>query len=96
MSNTPGTTVIGIPWFFREDYDAFRRLIPQRSWHDTFDQWEVDANKLVDMQKSVGARVFKAPVQSDTFAQWCRLNGHELGSHALSVYASECARRAVS
>lgn len=96
MSNSSGGTTVGIPWFSREDYDAFRRLIPQRSWHAAYEQWEADANRLVDLQQSMGVRVLKAPVQSDTFADWCRLNGHKLGSHALSVYASEYARQAAS
>ena len=93
MNDSTQLSAVGIPWFSREDYEAFRRLMPDRSWQDTYDQWELAANKLVDQQQRAGVRVFKADVQSDAFAQWCRDTGRGINSRALLDYASEFAAR---
>jgi hypothetical protein len=94
MNNSAPLSAIGIPWFTRDDYEAFRRLMPtQRRWHATFDEWEEAANKLVEQQERSGVRVFKAKVQSDAFAQWCRDTGRNIDSQALLDYGNDFARR---
>jgi hypothetical protein len=40
MKRTHPDQVIGIARFAREDDEAFRRLLPRRSWHGTYDPWE--------------------------------------------------------
>ncbi len=80
--------VIGIAWFAREDYEAFRRLLPRRDWHATYDQWEQDASHLLDLQRREGLHALKVPVRSDTYAEWCWTTGQEPHS-SLSAYVSE-------
>lgn len=84
---------VGIPWFTREDYAAFRQLVPQRSWHVTFEQWEAAATKTLNQQRSAGVLVFKVDMQSEAFARWCLDTGHDTDRKALSDYAREFARR---
>ncbi|NII71487.1 hypothetical protein FHW84_000043 [Dyella sp. SG562] len=84
---------VGIPWFIKEDYEAFRRLVPQRSWHTTFGQWEAAATKVLDQQRRAGVLAFKVEVQSESFALWCLDTGHSVDREALSEYASKFARR---
>lgn len=84
---------VGIPWFTPEDYEAFRQLVPQRSWHVTFEQWEAAAIKTLDQQRRAGVLVFKVDIQSEAFARWCFDTGRDTDRQALSEYASEFARR---
>lgn len=93
MNDSPQLSAVGIPWFAGDDYEAFRKLMPDRAWQDTYDKWEFAANKLADQQERAGVRVFKANVQSDAFAQWCRSTGRDINSRALLDYASEFAAR---
>lgn len=93
MKKTPRRNPVGIPWFTHEDYEAFRQLVPQRSWHVTFDQWEAAATKALDQQRSAGVIAFKVEMQSAAFALWCLNTGHATDRQALSEYASEFAHR---
>ncbi|GAA0692217.1 hypothetical protein ISN75_04385 [Dyella marensis] len=93
MNEMPLRHPVGIPWFTSDDYDAFRLLVPQRSWHATFDHWEIAATKVLDQQRRAGVIVFKVEVQSGAFALWCLNTGREADRQALSVYASEFAHR---
>jgi hypothetical protein len=91
MNETPQHNPVGIPWFAQEDYEAFRQLVPQRSWHVTFEQWEVAATKALDQQRRAGVLAFKVDVQSEAFARWCLDTGHSTDRQALSEYISEFA-----
>lgn len=94
MENTPQIQAFGLPWFAREDYEAFRRLLPKRAWHATFDQWQAAAQQTFDkLHAQPGVRVFKAHVKSDAFAQWCRASGRHIDTDALLHYGNEFAAR---
>lgn len=92
MNEISQRTTVGIPWFIREDYDAFRLLLPERAWHTTFDQRLVAATKALDQQRRVGVLAFEVGVQSDTFALWCRTTARGADRQALTDYASMFAR----
>lgn len=92
MDNKPH--FVGIPWFAREDYEAFRTLLPDRAWHATFDQWQAAAKQAFDkIKRSNDIRVVKAHVQSDAFAQWCRSTGRDVKARALADYGNDFAAR---
>lgn len=93
MNETPRRATVGVPWFSRDDYEAFRSLLPQRSWHTTYDQWELAANKVLHQQQCAGVPTLKVDVQSAAFALWCRDTGHDINARALVEYASAFARR---
>jgi len=93
MNETPRSNPVGIPWFIREDYDAFRQLVPQRSWHTTFDYWEIAATKVLDQQRRAGVLTLKVEMRSDAFTLWCVDTGRSPDSQAIAEYASQFARR---
>lgn len=89
----PKLRAVGVPWFDREDYEAFRRVVPDLVWHITYYQWEASANRFMDQVQRMGVCAFKAHVKSDTFVEWCRSSGREVNSRALVDYAGDFARR---
>lgn len=93
MNEAPKRATVGVPWFARDDYEAFRSLVPQRSWHTTYDQWELAANKVVSQQQGAGVPTFKVEVRSGAFALWCQDTGHDINARSLVEYASESARQ---
>ncbi len=94
MDNTRQIQAAGLPWFAREDYEAFRRLLPDRAWHPTFDQWQTAAQQTFDkLQAERGIRVFKAHIKSDAFVEWCHGTGRHVDTNALLQYGNEFAMR---
>ncbi len=83
----------GMPWFQQDDYEAFRKLLPDRSWHPTFDQWRQAAEQNLQRLEGQGMVTVKANVRSDAFADWCRASGHNIDTHALTTFANEFAFR---
>lgn len=86
--------IAGMPWFAADDYEAFRRLMPERSWHPTFAEWEKAANEGLKRIERSGARAVKAHVRSQDFARWCRETGRDINTQALLDFANEAAIRA--
>ena len=85
--------VAGMAWFAEDDYDSFRRLLPERSWHPTFALWRQAAEENLKRLESKGYVTVKADVRSDTFADWCRSRGLDIDTRALTAYANEAAVR---
>jgi hypothetical protein len=67
---------IPLYWFRPEDYEGFRRLIPNDSHLPaSFDQWELKANNQVAQMEALGVGVQKVLVDSTEFAAYCRATG---------------------
>ena len=50
----------GLPWFVAEDYESFRRVLPDRQWHRTYSEWEAAANQTFQRIQNQGIRPVKA------------------------------------
>ena len=81
----------GHAWFYEDDYEAFRKLLPDRSWHATFGLWEKSAEQTVQRFESQGIRAIKAEVRSNEFVAWCTASGLGVDAKALTMYANEFA-----
>jgi hypothetical protein len=86
----------GMPWFEEDDYDAFRSLLPTRSWHDTHAEWKRAAEQQLDKLARQGVVAVKAHVRSDAFLKWCAAAGRDIDTHALLAFGNEVAVRAFS
>lgn len=85
--------VAGMPWFYEDDYETFRSLLPDRSWHDSYREWETAANERLQRVRDDGIRAVKAKVRSGDFADWCRRTGRNVDTQALLAFANEAAYR---
>jgi hypothetical protein len=79
----------GMPWFAEDDYEAFRKLLPERSWHPTFAKWRDAAEQNLKHLQGQGMLAVKAHVHSQSFAAWCRAQGHNVDTRALTTFANE-------
>lgn len=84
---------VGMPWFHEDDYEAFRLLLPDRSWHASHGEWEAAAQQNLQRLHHQGVRAIKAEVRSADFAAWCRRAGCDIDAQALLAYANEAAAR---
>jgi len=84
---------VGIAWFEEDDYHAFRLLLPDRDWHDTFREWETAAQQYIQRLRDQGVRAVKAQVRSSAFAAWCRSTGLNIDTKALQHFANLAAIR---
>lgn len=90
--DAPAPRVIGMPWFAEDDYATFRRLLPGRRWHATFQAWERGAEKLRrDVQADLHVRVVRVPVRSHDFAAWCRHHRRAIDYDSLHEYTTTLA-----
>ena len=83
----------GLPWFVAEDYESFRKILPDRQWHSTFSEWEAAANQTFQRIKNQGIRPVKAKVISSEFVNWCNSTGRNIDTQALIAFANEAAYR---
>lgn len=86
---------IGLPWFFEDDYEAFRALLPERRWHSSFALWLAAAEDTERKLQAEGRRTFRAQVRSQDFAVWCGSRGLDINNSALVEYANQFAARAL-
>lgn len=84
---------VGLPWFAEDDYESFRRVLPNRGWHATYAEWLKAAEQTLQHQATKGRIAFKAHVRSHEFVVWCRERGLDVESHALTAFAAEFAAR---
>lgn len=87
----------GAPWFYEDDYEAFRALLPDRSWHPTYAEWETAAEANVQRLRNDGHVIYKAHIRSGEFRDWCAKEGLPLETSSLTrfgaVYAAEAVRQ---
>lgn len=83
----------GMAWFFEDDYEAFRSVLPDRRWHRTFAEWEAAAEQGIKRAQDQGILAIKAKVRSTDFVAWCRSTGRNVDTQALTTWAAEAARR---
>lgn len=83
----------GMPWFAEDDYESFRRVLPDRSWHPTHAQWLDAAEKNLERLKASGVLAVKAHVRSNDFITWCRSTGRNVDAKALAAWGNEAAIR---
>ena len=86
---------LGMAWFYEDDYEAFRSVLPDRSWHRTFHEWEAAAEKGMQRIRDQGGRPVKAKARSTEFIAWCAAAGHHVDAKALTAFAAEVARREI-
>ena len=85
----------GLPWFVAEDYDSFRKVLPDRQWHGTFAEWETAAEQTFKRLENQGIRPVKAKVISGQFVAWCSNTGRNVDTQALLAFANEAALREI-
>ena len=85
----------GLPWFVAEDYESFRKVLPDRHWHKTFGEWEAAANQTFHRLQNQGIRPVKAKAISSDFVAWCNSTGRNINTDALISFANEVAYREV-
>lgn len=85
----------GLPWLEEDDYASFREVLPARSWHPTFGEWEAAAQQTFERLQHQGIRPIKAKVRSADFVEWCRRTGRDVDTQALVAYGNEAAARHV-
>ena len=89
----------GLPWFERDDYEAFQPILPDRNWHAIFDEWEVAANATLAPREtlahleSTGVRAVKATIRSEAFLAWCGHANLELNTKVCLSCANLAAYR---
>ncbi|MGN6729101.1 MAG: hypothetical protein ACTHJG_04625 [Rhodanobacteraceae bacterium] len=88
--------IAGLPWFVAEDYESFRKVLPDRQWHRTFAEWEAAAEQTFKRIQNQGIRPVKAQVVSSQFVAWCRDTGRNIDTQALIAFANEAAFREIS
>ncbi|MEN5041119.1 hypothetical protein ABE424_13080 [Stenotrophomonas sp. TWI1149] len=84
---------LAMAWFEESDYEAFRLVLRDRHWHNTFEDWEADAEQGVERFKNQGIRAIKAKVTSVELVAWCHASGRNVDTQALLAYANEAAYR---
>jgi len=84
---------VGIPWFRREQYDAFRELLPNRDWHDSYDDWLHAAEQLEQSARDAGSPVYRIDVTPDSFTAWCQTVSHLDANPSLAQFAATAARK---
>jgi len=85
----------GLPWFVAEDYESFRKVLPDRQWHRTFAEWEIAANQTFQRLQNQGIRPVKAKVTSGDFVTWCNTTRRNIDTQALIAFANEAAYREI-
>lgn len=76
-----------MPWFSTDDYEAFKRLLPTRHWHASFQTWQAGAEQLrQEIETSAQTRVIPVPVYSHAFADWCREQQRDIDCSSLREY----------
>lgn len=83
----------GLPWFERDDYEAFRSVLPARKWHRTFDEWLAAAEQTKQRLQRSGIVAVEAHVRSDTFVEWCKSTGRNVDTQALLDFGNDVAYR---
>ncbi len=86
----------GLPWFEADDYESFKPVLPERSWHTTFAEWEAAAEQTLKRLADQGVRPIKAKVRSAQFVQWCRDTGRNVDTQALTAFGAEAAQREIT
>ena len=84
---------VGMPWFHEDDYEAFRAVLPERSWHSTYGAWLAAAEQNVERLEKQGVRAFKAHIRSHELVDWCTRRGCRVDTQALLGMANEFAAR---
>lgn len=83
----------GMPWFYEDDYESFRAVLPDREWHRTYGEWKAAAEKSLERFRNQGIRAVKAQVRSAAFVDWCQATGRNVDTQALLAFANEAALR---
>ncbi|GAB3755078.1 hypothetical protein [Lysobacter olei] len=86
---------VGHPWFEADDYESFKAVLPNRSWHRTFGEWEAAAEQNLKRLRDQGFRAIKAKVRSGEFVAWCNATGRNVDTEALTAFGAEAARREI-
>jgi hypothetical protein len=84
--------VIGIPWCWEEEYDAFRAIFEDAK--DLPGGWEVfadSAEQAEEFYKQQGYVVKRIYIDSRTFPDWCRSQGYRVNAQARARFADRTA-----
>ncbi len=84
----------GLPWFAEDDYESFRRVLPDRRWHPTYADWLSAAEQNFERIQTSGVMAIKAHVRSNEFVAWCEATSRDVDAHALLAWGNETAIRA--
>lgn len=96
MNSNASVQAAGLPWFTAEDYESFRKLLPDRNWHGSFAEWEAAAEQTFQRIQNQGIRPVKAKVTSGEFVAWCASTGRNVDTQALLHFANEAALRDIT
>lgn len=78
--------------FAEDDYESFRRLLPQRRWHADYAGWRHAHEQGMQALRDKGGLPIEQEVRSEGFAAWCRVSQRQLDTQSLTGYAVELAQ----
>ncbi len=77
----------------REDYETFRRLLPDVEWPEAFEQWLQACEQRIAEYDAQGDEVVKVVVDPKKFARWCRQSGVDHNRATIDAYAVALGRK---
>lgn len=93
MSDSPRT--VGIAWYEEADFVRIKSLMRDgKNLPATYAEWLSKAKAAEETAHAAGQRVIRARIDPDTFADWCRANGHDVDSRGRMAFANFVAAKA--
>jgi len=82
--------IICIAWFRREQWFLLKlKAADSALIEDTYDEWEKEAEKLVQKVIALGQQLYKIDVDVFELEKWCKEKGLPNDSNARSQFAAE-------
>lgn len=86
-------TVVALPWFHRQDYDALRASMRDAAeLPENFADWEQRETALEEATVANGTDVQRVMLEPAAFEGWCRAHARQADAHARRDYAEELVR----
>lgn len=76
-------------WYKQEQWDHLKEIIvDSKKLGDSFEEWEEETEKNINLFRSKGQRVKKMLVDTEEMLQWAKANNNELTTDNVSSYAT--------
>lgn len=75
---------VHILWLKPEDYPRFRAICSDVD--DTYEEWRARMDRALLARAEPGIEFERVIINPDEFAEWCRVEGREIGPEARAIY----------
>lgn len=82
---------IALPWFYEDDFEAFRALLTERQWHRDYREWKQAAPEARARLERQGMTVVQVPVRTSDLKAFCQQRNRRVNTDALVDYCNEWA-----